>query len=555
MQYIFRLEKLKRKLAQISCLLLILPNAIMLPAIQSTVSNSENEFLKVSNINIKVLDVFDSTETFYKYRFAKLANTLHITTKHSIIKRELLFLSDSLLSRRRLTESANNLRDLGIFQWVNFDVDTVGENYGNLTVRVKDFFSSGVRTSLKVEGGKLLYGVGFSEINLAGRGYVVRFDVVKQQLRDFIKLVYINPRFLGSRFINGFTYIKFSDAETYAIGLNKLFFSHETEWDAGINFSKYSGKRYVYRSRQDYSKFEQDLQWFQSSYGYYFGEKTRYRIGFRYLYKDDLWADPTVPGKTNEYRSRRLSVSFGGIRRSISIGRNIDRSVFEEDIHTGLLINGGFGLDLPGLGSRERREVYTGHIQYGVRLSPKDYAFIETSHGRIQQNGQTLERTTNARLSFVSSRIKNQTLTGKVSFSHLDFQQPFAKLFLDETAGLRGYSFRELVGTRRLLINLENRIFSNFRFLTFRIGGALFFDTGKIWRSGEAFGSANWHSSVGFGLRLGVPKITKGILRVDIAYNLDREEFPSISLSNGSYFRVLFPMRMGLQNFIYSITN
>ena len=220
MQYIFRLEKLIRKLAQISCLLLILSNAIKLPAIQSTVVNSDNDFLKVSNINIKVLDVFDSTESFYKYRFAKLANALHITTKHSIIKRELLFLSDSLLSRRRLTESANNLRDLGIFQWVNFDVDTVGENYGNLTVQVKDFFSSGVRTSLKVEDGKLLYGVGFSEINLAGRGYVVRFDVVKQQLRDFIKLVYINSRFLGSRFINGFTYIKFSDAETHANGFN-----------------------------------------------------------------------------------------------------------------------------------------------------------------------------------------------------------------------------------------------------------------------------------------------------------------------------------------------
>ncbi|MCH8287436.1 hypothetical protein IIB79_13095 [candidate division KSB1 bacterium] len=129
-----------------------------------------NNVLRAAGINIEVIDVIDSTEFLFKYRFARLANYLHIKTKESIIMRELLFFPDSVLTVRRLKESANNLRRLGIFQWVTITVDTLENSYGIAQVKVKDLFSSEIKTSVRIEGGNLKLGLGFNESNLAGRG-------------------------------------------------------------------------------------------------------------------------------------------------------------------------------------------------------------------------------------------------------------------------------------------------------------------------------------------------------------------------------------------------
>ena len=514
-----------------------------------------NNVLRAAGINIEVIDVIDSTEFLFKYRFARLANYLHIKTKESIIMRELLFFPDSVLTVRRLKESANNLRRLGIFQWVTITVDTLENSYGIAQVKVKDLFSSEIKTSVRIEGGNLKLGVGFNESNLAGRGYKVRVSAVKQDTRDFIKLVFTNPRFLGSRFINDLRYVRFSDAESYSIGFNKIYYSQETKWDAGINLFDFSGNDLIYESSSGFKKFNRSLKQYQTYFGYYFGENMRFRTGLQYFHKDNFWTDPVPANGKVEWRSRRLSVNFGGIKRNISTGRNIDRSEFEEDIHTGLLFKTGFGLDFPSLGSDYRRESFSTHLFFGRRFSSDEYAFLEAGHGRTQQKGKTIERVTNGRLTFFSTRLRNQTLAGSVSYSRINFRQPFTQLFLGENTGLRGYLNREFIGDRRILINLENRVFSNYRLMSARFGGVLFFDSGKIWNTGEGFDSGKWRTSMGIGLRLGIPKFSQGIIRIDVAYNFDRRKFSTFSFSNGSYFRVLFPMQIGIQNFDFTISN
>ncbi|MCH8285071.1 BamA/TamA family outer membrane protein [candidate division KSB1 bacterium] len=209
----------------------------------------------------------------------------------------------------------------------------------------------------------------------------------------------------------------------------------------------------------------------------------------------------------------------------------------------------------PSLGSDYRRESFSTHLFFGRRFSSDEYAFLEAAHGRIQQKGKTIEKVTNGRLTFFSTRLRNQTLAGSVSFSQINFRQPFTQLFLGENTGLRGFLNREFIGDRRILINLENRVFSNYRLMSARFGGVLFFDSGKIWNTGEGFDSGKWRTSMGIGLRLGIPKFSQGIIRIDVAYNFDQSKFSTVSFSNGSYFRVLFPMQIGIQNFDFTISN
>ncbi|MCH8287435.1 hypothetical protein IIB79_13090, partial [candidate division KSB1 bacterium] len=129
-------------------------------------------------------------------------------------------------------------------------------------------------------------------------------------------MVFTNPRFLGSRFINDLRYVRFSDAESYSIGFNKIYYSQETKWDAGINLFDFSGNDLIYESSSGFKKFNRSLKQYQTYFGYYFGDNIRFRTGFQYFHKDNFWTDPVPANGKVEWRSRRLSVNFGGIKRN-----------------------------------------------------------------------------------------------------------------------------------------------------------------------------------------------------------------------------------------------
>jgi len=96
-------------------------------------------------------------------------------------------------------------------------------------------------------------------------------------------------------------------------------------------------------------------------------------------------------------------------------------------------------------------------------------------------------------------------------------------------SGLRGYPLRYQSGERRVLFTLEARAYSDwYPFRLFRVGGAVFYDTGRAWK-GENQNTVNagWLKDVGFGLRLLSARTSKGnVLHADVAIPLDRD--PSI---------------------------
>jgi len=499
--------------------------------------------LKLREVHVKVEDVFDSTESFYKYRIARLVNTLHINTKLHVVNRELLFLRDSLLTYQRLSESTNNLRATGIFQRVNISIDTLDNRSANVAVSVKDHFTSQVRASFSVVGGTIHSGIGLSDKNFAGRGYNASFNVENQpDSRDFFLGKFVNPRVFGSRFVNSVQYLKYDDAEFQLYQLRRPFYSQETQWDMNAEYIKIGGDQFLYVRRNKHTKDDQQLRQARFGFGRYFGNTTRMRIGLAYFHQTEQLSGPDIKNGIQGWKSRRVILSLGGINRSISVWKNIDRSEYEEDVHTGFLINAGLGFDIEALGSDFARKSYSGSAIYSRLLTGKEYAHFSIFHNRLQQGGSTLERVTSVRFSFSSIRFHRQTIAAKLTFSQLDSRRPFSQLFLGEDTGLRGYSIRDFIGKRLILINIEDRIFTNLQLWFIRLGTTLFFDSGKVWGDGKDFNSADWHSSIGFGLRLGDPKSSLGILRLDLAFNLDSNRFSTLSLTKGSYFQALYPI-------------
>jgi hypothetical protein len=114
---------------------------------------------------------------------------------------------------------------------------------------------------------------------------------------------------------------------------------------------------------------------------------------------------------------------------------------------------------------------------------------------------------------------------------------PGRQLYLGTRTGLRGYDNYRFSGQRRLVYNLEYRLFRDERIWIFKPGAAFFFDGGTMCGESENLFSRRFYHSAGFGLRISNTKQQGiGILCVDFAYNFERKKFGEIIISSALPF-------------------
>jgi hypothetical protein len=120
-----------------------------------------------------------------------------------------------------------------------------------------------------------------------------------------------------------------------------------------------------------------------------------------------------------------------------------------------------------------------------------------------------------------------QTLAARISAEMQFGLEGQQQVLLGGNNGLRGYDPRQFSGTKRIHLNLESRtIFWEHPLIV--IGSAIFADVGYIW-TGDAVDIGTPKRSVGFGLRLGLPKLSESrVYRADLAYPLDGPGKPSL---------------------------
>jgi len=90
---------------------------------------------------------------------------------------------------------------------------------------------------------------------------------------------------------------------------------------------------------------------------------------------------------------------------------------------------------------------------------------------------------------------------------------------------LRGYPRNYQTGDRRLLLNVEERVYTDwYPFRLLRVGGACSTTGPGLGGPGESPSSARWLSNVGFGLRfLSTRSAFGNVLHVDFAFPLNRD--------------------------------
>lgn len=157
----------------------------------------------------------------------RLVNRLHVTTRASTIRRELLFHPGQRFDSARVAESERNLRRLGVFREVV--IDTIHTDRGVLVrVRTADGWSTKADVRFRSSGGQVLYTLAMQEGNLLGTASQAGVLYRKTPDRSAVLLNFRRPRLVSGKVGVDIQYENRSDGALYFAEVSQPFFTLTT---------------------------------------------------------------------------------------------------------------------------------------------------------------------------------------------------------------------------------------------------------------------------------------------------------------------------------------
>lgn len=494
--------------------------------------------------------VFDPSSPDLDPRFAwayRTVNRLHVPTRESVIRREILFREGDCYSPELLLDSERILRSTSFIA----DADIYGirqpDGTYHVIVDTEDEWSTRIEPEMDSRGGGLS-GVSLREENLLGTGQRVSAFLG----RDFEERVYgasySTPQLLGSKL----------DAELSA---GRTASGYAFEESLAYPFRGEAG-RWAFRQR-----FEHADRYFDYRVG---SEEGRVRVllperrrsldvggVFRLGRRGNLtllgmaltgeWIE--YPGdarlmtrRTMGIADPRLTAPLGAALDSVASVRAVflagQRNVYfvrrrgldavrgQEDVRLGVEVEMGIGRSLESFSTDDDLSLdfgvflageLPGGVVSGTRVlveGKRDYEAPVGSSEWSNVFGQV-----NAWAYWRPSPDSRHTLLAALNgVGGWRVTVPF-QTTLGAWSGLRGYPRHAFTGHRRAVLTLEDRVYLGWPLpQLFDLGGAAFLDVGRSWQGGDVYGTDSpFHVSVGAGLRAAFPPGSRRTYRLDVA--------------------------------------
>lgn len=516
---------------------------------------------RVANIFVDNHSIFDTsvmaegTPFLWGYR---LANSLHWTTRADFIESELLFGVGDCMDPFLLHESERILRQYGFLARV--DVFSVAQPDGSqhVVVSTQDEFTTEFNIRASFDEGLDLEGVDLTEENLFGRGIQVGGFLIQRREQKDKGVLLATPRLFNTRldgrirvgntrvgtFVDQGLFYPFV-GETGRFALRQSYFRRETLFSYSVadqgEVTNITLPFFSERAEVTFAKrFGEagNLTFFGVGLSREVLEFTDLSGGPEIVRDHDFGNREAAPqeivdllapqvvensatrinlilGKRNLsfVRRRGLDALDGvqdvaeGTEVTVTLGRTLgflqDDGEGTSDLFTRLAVFGGLA---PGpwvlslAASLEGRQIFsdlTGLNRDDWRDVIGEFDLYSYWHPEASRN------TVFMRLSGASGWRMNV---------------PF-QLTLGGAEGVRGFNTDGHPGGRRLIASIENRTH-----LDWSPGGlmdtgiSVFADAGKTWEGDIPFGvNSGVQASIGAGLRLGFPRGTRGVFRIDIA--------------------------------------
>ena len=488
---------------------------------------------RIREVRIDNQNIFDLDDPEEDKRLFRAMNRLHVVTRSSIIRQQLLFKPDEPFEARLLYESERILRATNYLYDASITVASCDENAVDIDVRTQDVWTLKPGVSVSRSGGETRYGLDLQEENFLGRGGSVRYARRIDEDRRSTEIGYRDPNLRGRWIAIDTTLADNSDGHVLALSLARPFYALDTRWAAGGRVLDRKGDDSVYALGDEIGKYQENVDYFDVFGGWSDGLSgswvQRWLAGLVYdSRRFERTADSIDLAVIPE--DRRLLypyIEYQLLEDNFVRAENLDQIYRTEDVFVGAQVRLRLGLLAGGLGSDRNGAVFSTRARRGYGDPSRVlWEFFAHADGRLEEGdfGNTVFgggfdsyiRQSERRLLFIS-------LSADVGEA-LDLDNPIE---IGGDNGIRGYPLRYQRGDARARFTIEQRYFTDYYlWRLFRVGGAVFFDAGRVWGE-DPFGSRNLGllRDVGFGLRLGSTRSSIGkMIHIDFAFPLDGDD-------------------------------
>jgi outer membrane protein assembly factor BamA len=485
----------------------------------------------IGAIDIDVRDIFDSHDPRESNGIYHLANKLHIRTKRSTIRAQLLFATGDKYLGRKLAETERALRLLSYIYDARVEPVRYADGKVDIKVITKDVWTLSPGISFGRAGGTNNTRFNLEDSNFLGWGKSLQVSKGSNVDRTSSTVAWTDPNVFGSRWMSKLAYSDSSDGSNRALQVAHPFYSLDAPWSAQITAVKFDRTVSRYNLGDIVDQFNDN----QASYelsggvstGLVDGWTKRLTFGMRYDRNEFLPTPVTsLPAKVLP-PDRTLSYPFVGFDilqdkyKKVGDENQIGRT---EDLYFGTEIGGEVGFSNEAFGADRNALMLVLKALRGIELTERQQLFVLGDFSSRFEDGRARNLIADAGAKYYWRWRENWLLYAGLSGTVTDALDPELQLLLGGDNGLRGFPLRYESGTSRALFTVEQRFFTDwYPFRLVRVGAAVFADVGRTWGSGVVGNSdPGLLRDVGFGLRLGNTRSGLGnVLHIDFAFPLN----------------------------------
>jgi outer membrane protein assembly factor BamA len=485
----------------------------------------------IGTIRIESQNVFSPSEAENGW-FYRLANSIHIRTRDSFLRKQLLFHEGDVLDVAVLAETERNLRSLPFIKSASVTASAPRNGVSDVLVVTQDAWTTQPGGSFGSKGGRTTYSVELQETDFLGTGRSVAVSYDHEPERNSRSLEISDP-YLFRPFWRGRLFLASnSDGRQRDLEIRRPFFSFTTRWSAGGELAELASTEKIYLDGRVESTFHAARRERSIEYGRALraseSNAARLSAGF-----DSIDAEfsteagkpaPVIPGR-REFRY--VYASFESVGNDFVTMNHVNQGIRYEDFNLAprLFLKGGYSPTFLGAARNSGLLAVetSGGLSFGEGSFAQADVLFET---RLGPEGD------NRFVSGFVGYVRKFTLAGlDQAFVaraqadrgwELDADKQFAA---DGATGLRGYRLHAMTGNRRVILNLEDRWDSGRELLQLVSPGAVvFLDAGTAVPESRPMRWKDFRVDAGVGLRFGIARAGRNnIFRIDFAYGFNAD--------------------------------
>lgn len=486
----------------------------------------------IGEIRIDPQDIFDEADPRENYGLYKLLNTLHIQTRATVIRRQLLFRSGERVSLRLIDETERLLRANSYLYDVRILPVAFRGGVVDIEVRTRDSWSLQPGASFSRGGGVNTSGVSLEEKNLLGTGVSVSVSTGSSADRSGQEFELQHNQVFGHWTAFSYKTATYSDGSAESVSLARPFYALDARWALGGSAASFDRVDSLYSEGVIASQYRHQQRSSQVygglSKGLVDGWVHRYTVGAsfqedRYLLEPGRTPPAELPpDQTLAYPFVRYELIEDNYVKVI----NRDRIGRPEYFALGWNATLQLGRSLSEWGATRDLWLYSAALSKGFRLDNGGDLLANLSFSGQNADGRGERQYLGASARYYLQHGPRNVFYASVSADTV--RNPYVSdlLTLGGDNGLRGYPQRYQSGDQRVLLTLEERVYTDwYPFRLIRVGGAVFYDIGRAW-GGELENAvdAGWLQDIGFGLRLSADRSSSGnVIHLDVAFPINAQ--------------------------------